>query len=133
MLILCSSQAEPQSNAGKIPQLLKDIEAKYTSIKDWGVVGFCWGGKIVSLISKGDTGNIKAAAECHPAFIDAADAKDIKIPICILASKDEDKDDVIAFEKALTGEKYVETFGDQIHGVSSSYILGFFGLGCAGR
>ena len=49
-------------------------------------------------------------------MVSADDAKGIKIPICMLASGDENPEDVAAFEKALTGEKHVETFGDQVHG-----------------
>lgn len=92
-------------------------------MKEWGVIGFCWGGKVTSLVAKGGDSKIKAVAECHPAFLDKSDAEGIKIPVCILASGDEDKGDVEAFEKALTGEKHVETFGDQVHGVSSSFVL----------
>lgn len=46
----------------------------------------------------------------------AEDAKGIKIPVCVLASKDENPSDVKAFEEALTGKKHVETFADQVHG-----------------
>lgn len=46
-----------------------------------------------------------------------ADAKNrIKIPLAMLASKDEPAEDVEKFEKALTGPKHVEIFKDQIHG-----------------
>ncbi|KAI4215530.1 MAG: hypothetical protein LQ351_001999 [Letrouitia transgressa] len=57
-----------------------------------------------------------AAAEVHPAMVDPNDAKDITIPLCMLASGDENPKDVDAFEKALTVPKHVETFGDQVHG-----------------
>lgn len=40
----------------------------------------------------------------------------IKIPLIMLASKDEPAEDVKKFEAALTGPKHVETFDDQIHG-----------------
>lgn len=51
-------------------------------------------------------------------MVDPADAEKIKIPLCMLASGDEDAEDVKKFEAGLKGEKYVETFGDQIHGWS---------------
>ncbi len=124
----------PPKTAAKVPSTLKEIEAKYPSIKTWGVVGvsspvlcnssskltwneqFCWGGKIVSLTtSKSDT-PFKAGAECHPAMVDPSEALDIKIPLCMLASKDEPAEDVKKFEANLKGEKLVEIFGDQIHG-----------------
>ena len=72
-------------------------------------------GQIVSrLCCKGDL--FKAAAECHPAFIDPDDAKEVKIPIAILASKDEDVEAVKAFEANLKVKNHVETFSDQPHG-----------------
>lgn len=49
-------------------------------------------------------------------MIDAEDATKISIPMCILASQDEAVSDVEGFEKALTGEKHVEIFKDQVHG-----------------
>lgn len=52
----------------------------------------------------------------HPAMVDPNDAKDIKIPVCILASKDENADDIKSFQENLAVDKYVETFGDQVHG-----------------
>lgn len=58
----------------------------------------------------------KAAAECHPAMVDAAEADNISIPLCMLASKDEPAEDVKKFEESLQADKHVETFSDQIHG-----------------
>lgn len=49
-------------------------------------------------------------------MVDAEDAKGVKIPTLLLASKDEDVAEVKKFEEALTVAKYVETFPDQIHG-----------------
>lgn len=49
-------------------------------------------------------------------MVDPADAENIKIPLMMLASGDESKEDVEKFEKNLKGDKHVETFGDQVHG-----------------
>ena len=57
-----------------------------------------------------------AGVHVHPAMVDASEAGKIKVPTCLLASKDEDQADVDKFEAALTVAKHVETFGDQIHG-----------------
>ncbi|KAH8654471.1 dienelactone hydrolase family protein-like protein [Tricladium varicosporioides] len=106
----------PPTTAAKIPGYIKEIESINSAIKTWGVVGFCWGGKIVSLTtSKSDT-PFKAGAECHPAMVDPSEAEGIKIPLCMLASKDEPEADVEKFKANLKGEKHVEIFGDQIHG-----------------
>ena len=70
-------------------------------------------------------------------MVDAKDAAGIKVPIAILASKDEPAADVEAFEKALTVPHHVETFADQYHGwmaaradltderIKSEYIRGY--------
>lgn len=49
-------------------------------------------------------------------MVDPADAKGIKIPLCMLASGDEDANAVKAFGENLTSGKHIETFGDQVHG-----------------
>jgi hypothetical protein len=56
-----------------------------------------------------------ATAEVHPAMVDQTDGKAITIPICTLASKDEDGEALKGFKKALTVLNHVETFGDQVH------------------
>lgn len=70
-------------------------------------------------------------------MVDPADAEHIKVPLALLASKDETPEDVKKFEANLTGPKHVETFGDQIHGwmaarsdlederVKAEYIRGY--------
>ena len=49
-------------------------------------------------------------------MVDPNDAKGIKAPLCMLASKDEDAEAVKKFGENLTVEKHIETFSDQIHG-----------------
>ena len=71
--------------------------------------------KPISLLS-GEGSSFKAAAEAHPAFLDPKDAESVTIPMCILASKDENAEAVKSFSETLKVEKYVETFADQIHG-----------------
>ena len=134
----------PPAAASKVPTVVQEINKAYPNIKTWGVVGFCWGGKIVSMTSGSDT-PFKAAAECHPAMVDPAEAENITIPLALLASKDEPAEDVKKFEAKLKGEKHVEIFPDQVHGwmaaradledakVKKEYergystLLGFFG------
>lgn len=73
------------------------------------------GVQIVSLTSQQGT-PFKAVAEVHPAMVDPNDAKGITVPVCMLASKDEDAEAVKGFEKELKVKSHVETFSDQIHG-----------------
>lgn len=93
------------------------MQEKNPSIKSWAIIGYCWGGKIVSLVtSKPETNPFKAGAAIHPAFVDANDAKNIKVPIVMLASMEEDEKDVQAYEAALSVPRHVEMFKDQVHG-----------------
>lgn len=106
----------PPKCAESVPGLVKAMGEKYPSIEKWGMLGFCWGGKIVSLTVSTPSNPFVVAAECHPAMVDSKDAAQIKIPLIMIASKDEDAEEVKKFEANLTGEKHVETFNDQIHG-----------------
>jgi dienelactone hydrolase len=114
------NQGAPPKTVGRVPDFLKATQEKYPSVKEWGVVGFCWGGKIVSLLTSQENGHFKVGAECHPAMLDPKDAERVKVPLAILASKDEDANDVKNFEASLKVAKHVETYGDQVHGVSFS-------------
>jgi dienelactone hydrolase len=67
-------------------------------------------------LSSGDATPFKAVAQVHPAMLDPEDAKKVTVPICTLASKDEDPNDVSGFNANLNVQSYVETFEDQIHG-----------------
>merc|ERR1711964_33639 len=60
----------PPATASKVPTIVEALTKAYPSIKTWGVVGFCWGGKIVSLTTSTSSTPFKAAAECHPAMVD---------------------------------------------------------------
>jgi len=106
----------PPTTAKKVPPFMKEVQSQYPSITSFGIVGFCWGGKIVSMITSSPDNIFKAGAECHPAMVDPSEAETIKIPLMMLASGDEPKDDIAKFESNLTGEKHVEIFEDQVHG-----------------
>jgi len=58
----------------------------------------------------------KAAAEVHPALVDRKDAPHITIPILMLASQDEEPEEVEAFKKGLKVAHHVEFYADQVHG-----------------
>ncbi|GAW16428.1 hypothetical protein ANO14919_058550 [Xylariales sp. No.14919] len=106
----------PPSVAANVPGYVKALSEKYPEIKEWALLGFCWGGKVVSVTTASPENPFKAAIEAHPAMVDPKDAENIKIPLALLASKDENPEDVKKFEANLTAPKYVETFPDQIHG-----------------
>jgi len=105
----------PPKTVKRIPNVLKEIESKHSNIKQWGIVGFCWGGKIVNLSSQEGT-PFKAGAACHPAMVDPNDAPGITIPYAMLPSKDEDKDAVSKWQQGVKTQNIVEWFPDQVHG-----------------
>lgn len=49
-------------------------------------------------------------------MVEPKDAEGIKVPLVMLASKEEPDGKVKQFEANLKGPKHVETFKDQIHG-----------------
>jgi dienelactone hydrolase len=88
-----------------------------------GVFGLCWGAKIAVLASNADAvGNslslFGATGQAHPAGLDVEDAKLLKTPHLCLASKDEDKDVVAGYAKALETNpgSVVETYATMFHG-----------------
>jgi len=103
----------------QIPGLVEAIMKKNPTVKTWGIVGFCWGGKIAALVSNPGT-IFKASAQCHPSLLDPADADNVTVPMMVLPSGDEDVDTVNEFKRRLKGEKYFETFGDMVHGWMTS-------------
>lgn len=111
--------ANPATAQNRIPQCLEAAEKFNSNIKTWGALGYCWGGKMVSLASGPGT-LFKAAAQTSPAMVDPKDAEKISIPMCMLASKDEPVNDVEKYEQSLKGVKHVETFDTQLHGFMSA-------------
>ncbi|KAH7316480.1 Alpha/Beta hydrolase protein [Stachybotrys elegans] len=106
----------PPKVAGQVPDFVTAVKEKNPSIEKFGILGYCWGGKVITLTIKADTNPFSVAACCHPAMVDPADAESITIPYAMLASKDESVEDVKKFEAALKVPHLVETFDDQIHG-----------------
>ncbi|KAI0011360.1 hypothetical protein F4779DRAFT_573389 [Xylariaceae sp. FL0662B] len=106
----------PPSVAEKVPDYVKAVSDRHPEIKSWAIIGYCWGGKVVSLVTSSADTVFKAGVELHPAMVDPSEATNIKIPLAMLASKDEPPEDVRKFEANLQGPKHVEIFADQIHG-----------------
>lgn len=110
-----SGIAAPPKHVKRVPELVAAIKKEYSGLESFAVIGYCWGGKIVNLVSQEGT-PFKAAAAIHPAMVDPADAPKVTIPIAVLPSGDEDKEAVTGYEKALKVENVVEWFPTQIHG-----------------
>ncbi|KAJ5557273.1 hypothetical protein N7494_001188 [Penicillium frequentans] len=111
------NQAAPPLHLPKLPEIVSEANKLAPNGGfDWSILGFCWGGKIAALSVAGDNKVFKCAAQCHPAMVDPNDAKTIKVPFAMLASKDEPQSDVDAFKANLVVPNHVETFSTQIHG-----------------
>ncbi|KAF1348768.1 Alpha/Beta hydrolase protein [Delphinella strobiligena] len=110
-----STTGAPPKTVGRVPKVVDELNSKYSSINEWGVVGFCWGGKIVNLTSQSGS-KFKAAAACHPAMVDPSDAPGVTIPYLMIPSKDEDKEAVQKWQQGLKVKNQVEWFDDQVHG-----------------
>lgn len=74
---------------------------------------------MVSLIAGKDT-RFKAAVQTSPALVDSEDAAKVKIPMMVLASKEEPVEDIKKYDEGLKVTKHVETFDDQVHGFMSA-------------
>jgi len=109
----------PPKHLPKVPGLLEAAEKHNSNIKAWGVIGYCWGGKMTSLIAGKDT-KFKAAVQTSPALMDSTEAEKVTIPMMVLASKEEPADEVKKYGDKLTVKKHVETFDDQLHGFMSA-------------
>ncbi|KAK5075310.1 hypothetical protein LTR64_001515 [Lithohypha guttulata] len=110
--------AAPPKHLPKVPQLIKAAEEQNKSIKSWGVIGYCWGGKMTSIIASKN--NFKAAVQTSPAMVDSSDAEKVVIPMMVLASKDEPVEEVKKYGEKLTVKNHIETFDDQLHGFMSA-------------
>ncbi|KAF2404357.1 carboxymethylenebutenolidase [Trichodelitschia bisporula] len=110
-----NTTAAPPRTVPRVPKVVEELSKANPDIQSWGVVGYCWGGKIVNLTSQSGT-PFKAAAICHPAMVDPADAPKVTIPIAVLPSMDEDKKTIGEYEAALKVKHIVKWFPDQIHG-----------------
>ncbi len=112
-------KANPEKAQKRIPDCLKAAEESNSNIKTWGALGYCWGGKMVSLASGPGT-PFKAGAQTSPAMVDPKDAEKVTIPMCMLASKDEPAEDVKTYEQSLKVVKHVEIYDTQLHGFMSA-------------
>ncbi|KAI1213255.1 alpha/beta-hydrolase [Annulohypoxylon truncatum] len=104
----------------KVPGILEAAKKHNPNISSWGIIGYCWGGKMASILAGDEEPLFKAAVQTSPAMIDPVDAANVKIPMMILASEEESAEDVKKYEEALKGPGHMEIFGDQLHGFMSA-------------
>ncbi|KAH9908316.1 hypothetical protein F4778DRAFT_716861 [Xylariomycetidae sp. FL2044] len=114
--------ANPNNALTAVTQVLSQFKSLYPAVTSWGGMGFCWGGKIISLLAaKGAADSpLVAAVQSSPARLDPEEAKTVTIPMAVLASAGEDAAAVKQYGENLKGVKHVETFGSQVHGWMSA-------------
>lgn len=83
-----SGYGDPPKTVALIAPIMADIQKTHPEIESWAILGFCWGGKVASVVCQEGT-IFKAAAQCHPSLLDTDDAKKVTVPMCILPSQDE--------------------------------------------
>ncbi|KAF2969238.1 hypothetical protein GQX73_g4339 [Xylaria multiplex] len=103
----------------RVPGILQAAEKVNPNIKSWGIMGYCWGGKMASLVAGDEPGLFKVAVQTSPAQIDVEDGARVKIPTMLLASNGESAESVEAYKESLTVPNYVERF-DEVHGWMSA-------------
>ncbi|KAI1100411.1 alpha/beta-hydrolase [Jackrogersella minutella] len=104
----------------KVQDFLEEAKKHNPNIKSWGIIGYCWGGKMASILAGDEEALFKAAVQTSPAMIDVADAAKVKIPMMLLASEEEAIEYVNKYEESLKVPKHIEVFGDQVHGFMSA-------------
>jgi dienelactone hydrolase len=104
-----------------MPKVIEEWK-KSKGVDTWGVVGFCWGGKIVNL-SSFEGSLFKVAAAAHPAMVAGDDAKGVVIPYAMLPSMDEDKGEVEKWQQNIKTPNVVEWFPDQASATVRSIIF----------
>ncbi|KAK3318923.1 Alpha/Beta hydrolase protein [Apodospora peruviana] len=106
----------PHTVAAALPDYVKALRKANPHIQELGIVGFCWGGKVVSLVTSAETNPFTIAAVAHPAMVDPSEADKISVPYILLASQEEPVDTVKEFQDNLRVSNHVEMFSDQVHG-----------------
>jgi len=74
----------------------------YTKV---GLIGFCWGGKVVTLAAT-DATKVDAVVSIHPGRVDPADADRLVVPIAFFPSNGEPKDDCDKFWERLQARPF---------------------------
>jgi len=115
-----TTKADIAKTIAAATKVIEDVKAKFPDVKKWGVFGYCWGGKVATLLAK-ETDHFSASVQVHPAFLDAKDIEDKPdIPHLLLASKDEPPEAVKAYQESIhkRGDKHskLHVFNDSIHG-----------------
>ncbi|KAK9453577.1 dienelactone hydrolase [Dipodascopsis uninucleata] len=99
-----------------LPKFAEMIKSKYKTVKSWGAVGLCWGGKVTALASyRSDL--FAVTGQVHPGSLDASDAEKITIPHICLGSKDENAEVLAKYKEILASKGgVVDVYSNMHHG-----------------
>ncbi|OJJ79026.1 dienelactone hydrolase family protein [Aspergillus glaucus CBS 516.65] len=112
------SKADIPTNVGVLVEAVKVYRETFSSVKTWGSLGLCWGGK-VAVLASGEGTLFTATAQVHPGRLETSDAEKLTIPHLVLASKDEPADAVKGYAGIISKNGHgglVETYETMWHG-----------------
>ncbi|EEB07937.1 dienelactone hydrolase [Schizosaccharomyces japonicus yFS275] len=101
-----------------VEQFLGTIRSIHGDDVKIGIVGYCWGAKVLTTHPfKGVSG----VAMAHPSFLDPLDARNVLAPVYMIATSDEDKNAVEGFKREFASspfhsQSHFEVFDDMHHG-----------------
>ncbi len=72
--------SNPAFTAPKVPGLMESLRDTCHGVQRWGALGFCWGGKIVSMTCAEDTPFV-VGAQSSPGAIEPAEAERVSVPM----------------------------------------------------
>ncbi|KAJ2358303.1 hypothetical protein IWW50_001366 [Coemansia erecta] len=112
----CKNAGSWEANEGSYRAVLDHF--KQNNVTSVGVIGFCWGGKmVVTALSKLE--GLSGGAIVHPALIEGDDMTKVNAPLMVLPSKDE-PDFTTEFnamkDKPFFSQCFMERFDDMFHG-----------------
>ena len=64
--------AAPPKTVPRVPKVVQELSQKHPEIKEWGVVGYCWGGKVTLPFKYGgyveldSSANQSVTPDCQP-------------------------------------------------------------------
>ncbi|RPA99072.1 hypothetical protein L873DRAFT_1835603 [Choiromyces venosus 120613-1] len=123
LMAFLNGPAKISDGEGNVRLAAEGLKKEFPEVERWGVVGYCWGGKVAAVVSGPET-LFTASAQLHPAMMDVEDLKKITIPHLALPSGDEPADVVEAYKKelavhpneAVRTKSYIEVYDTMAHG-----------------
>jgi dienelactone hydrolase len=110
--------ASPPKHLPKIAGILEEAERMNANIQSWGAIGYCWGGKMISILGGMGT-KLKVGVQTSPALVDPSEAPNVAFPVLIQLSQDEPLDEFKKYQAGLKVTNQLEIF-DQPHGWMSA-------------